>query len=429
MDYGDAINYLYGLRESRIKLRLEHTRILLSMLGNPEAKLRFIHVAGTNGKGSVCAMISSILQDSGYRVGLFTSPHLNRFEERISLNGNQIEEEEVVALVRKVKPLTEEMKNSDLGEPTFFEVVTAMALSYFTEENADFAVLEVGLGGRLDATNVVNPLVSVITNIALDHQHILGNSLEEIAREKAGIIKDGGILVSGAEGVALDVIENVCKDRNSELILIGKDIKYKKLNSSLDWQEFDLGGIFHYKGLRIHLLGEHQLANASLTVGAIEALKRRGISIGEDSIRSGLRKARWPGRLEIVREKPLVVLDGAHNPAGIEALSRAISDLFEYRELFLIIGISKRKAIPEMIDEISPLADIVIASRFEGNSTEPELIAEEFKSNGKEPILKNEIPSAINYALSQAAEDDLVLVTGSLFTVAEARRVLLNEDV
>jgi len=428
MNYIQSVAYIHGLMESRIELRLEHTRALLSMLGNPGSNLRFIHVAGTNGKGSVCAMISSILQDSGYKLGLFTSPHLNRFEERISINGNPIKEEEVVALVKRIKPLVEEMKNS-IGEPTFFEVVTTMALSYFAEKNVKFAVLEVGLGGRLDATNVVTPLVSVITNVEMDHQHILGDSIIEITKEKAGIIKDNGILVTGADGMALEIIKGVCKDKNSELILFDRDIRYKKLNSCPEGQEFDLEGILDYKKLHITLLGEHQLFNASLAVGAIQTLKRRGISVRENSVRKGLKKARWPGRLEILRRKPFIVIDGAHNPAGIRALRKAVSDLFAYRKMILVIGVSKRKAVSEMVEDISPLADIVIVTRFEGNSEEPELIAREFKRNGKEVILKNRIPSAINYALSLAGEGDLVLITGSLFTVAEARRFLLGEDV
>ncbi|MBU4406239.1 MAG: bifunctional folylpolyglutamate synthase/dihydrofolate synthase [Candidatus Altiarchaeota archaeon] len=427
MNYMQAVAFLYGLRESRVKLRLEHTRELLSMLGNPESKLRFVHVAGTNGKGSVCAMVSSVLSCEGYRTGLFISPHLNRFEERISIDGVFIGEDEVVALVERVMPFVDEMKESGRG-PTFFEVVTAMALSYFAEKNADIVVLEVGLGGRLDATNVVEPIVSVITNIALDHQRLLGNSIEEIAREKAGIVKRGGILVTGAEGNSLDIIREECARNNSELVLVGKDIRYEKVNSSGEGQKFRLNGICDYGELGIPLLGEHQIFNAAVAVGAIEALKKRGVSVDEKSVRQGLEEAAWPGRLEIVRKDPLVILDGAHNPAGIRALKKCMEG-FDYERLILVIGISKGKAVPEMVGEISALADIIIVTRFEGNSTEPELIAEEFTSGGKDVVIKNKIPNAVSYAVDEARDEDLVLITGSLFTVGEARRFLLGKDV
>jgi len=427
MNYTQAVAFLYGLGESRVKLRLEHTRELLSMLGNPESKLRFVHVAGTNGKGSVCAMVSSVLRSEGYRTGLFISPHLNRFEERISVDGAFIGEDEVVALVKRIKPLVEEMIDSGMG-PTFFEVVTAMALSYFAEKKADIVVLEVGLGGRLDATNVVEPIVSVITNVALDHQRLLGNSIEEIAGEKAGIVKRGGILVTGAEGNSLEIIKRECAKNNSELILIGEDIKYEKVNSSNGVQRFRLNGICDYGELRIPLLGEHQIFNAAIAVGAIEALKKRGVHVDERSGRRGLEEVKWPGRLEVIRRKPLVVLDGAHNPAGMRALKKCMEG-FDYGRLILVIGISKGKDIPGIVGEISQIADAVIVTRFEGNSAEPEIITKEFRDNGRDVVLKNKIPIAINYALDSAGKDDLVLVTGSLFTVGEARRFLLGKDV
>jgi len=322
----------------------------------------------------------------------------------------------------------EEMIDSGMG-PTFFEVVTAMALSYFAEKKADIVVLEVGLGGRLDATNVVEPIVSVITNVALDHQRLLGNSIEEIAGEKAGIVKRGGILVTGAEGNSLEIIKRECAKNNSELILIDEDIKYGRVNSSSGVQRFRLNGICEYGGLCIPLLGEHQLFNAAVAVGAIEALKKRGVSVDEGSVRRGLEEATWPGRLEIVRTDPLVILDGAHNPAGIGALKKCVADGFKYGRLILVIGISKGKDIPGIVGEISALADIIIVTRFEGNSAEPEIITKEFRDNGRDVVLKNKIPIAINYALDSAGKDDLVLVTGSLFTVGEARRFLLGKDV
>ena len=427
MNYMQAVAFLYGLRESRVKLRLEHTRELLSMLGNPESKLRFVHVAGTNGKGSVCAMVSSVLRSEGYRTGLFISPHLNRFEERISVDGRLIEGEDVVALVERVKPFVEEMKSKGMG-PTFFEVVTAMALSYFADKNADIVVLEVGLGGRLDATNVVEPVVSVITNVALDHQRLLGNSIREIAGEKAGIVKRDGILVTGAEGNSLDVIREECAKNNSELLLIGEDIRYEKMNSDNGGQRFRLNGICDYGELRISLLGEHQLFNAAVAVGAIEALRKRGVHVDERSVRRGLEEVTWPGRLEIVRKEPLVILDGAHNPAGIRALKNCMEG-FDYGRLILVIGISKGKDVQGMVQEVSPLADSVIVTRFEGNSTEPELIAEEFKSVGMDVVIKNKIPNAVSHAMDKARDGDLVLITGSLFAVGEARKFLLGKDV
>ncbi len=428
MDYIQAITYLYSLRKSGVELRLDYTRELLSMLGNPESGLRFVHVAGTNGKGSVCAMVSSILRSDGYRTGLFTSPHLNRFEERISINGMFIERDEVIEMVERMEPLVEEIKSRAPG-PTFFEVVTAMALSYFAGKNVDFVVLEVGLGGRLDATNVVEPIVSVITNIAVDHQRLLGDSIKEIAMEKAGIIKEGSVLVTGAEGEALEVIRDVCAEKSSELLIVGRDIRYRRVNSDLEVQRFYLNGICDYGELRIPFLGEHQIFNAAVAVGVIEAMRRKGLLISEDSVRQGLKEARWPGRLEIISREPMVVLDGAHNPDGIRALKNSILKDFVYKRVILVIGISRGKAVPEMVKEISQIADVVIVTRFEGNSIEPEIIIEEFRNNGKEVVLKDRIPDAVNYAMNKAGNEDMVLITGSLFTVGEARRFLLGEDV
>jgi dihydrofolate synthase/folylpolyglutamate synthase len=428
MDYKDTIEYLFNLKIYGMSLGLERIEYLLKVLGSPHKDLKAIHITGTNGKGSVGAMLSSILHSAGYKVGLFTSPHLVSFEERIVVNGKRIPKEKVCSLMERIKPIAESMtKNGKFDHPTFFEVATAMAFEHFSEEEVDYTVLEVGLGGRLDATNVITPLVSVITTIALDHTHVLGTSLEEVAREKAGIIKSGVPVVTGIEDeVILDMIKKICKEKKCEVYASKEKGKYTLKEADLDAQIFDIevNGI-RYKNFKIHLLGEHQLKNA-LTVGlTIDVLKRKDINIQEKSVRKGFETTRWPGRLEILQENPTVILDCAHNPAGMKALRSALEQLFRGKKVTFVMGIMRDKDIPGIVKEITNMADNIIITKptFE-RAAEPEIIEREAKKYCSNVLIKSGVEDAVSYALKNAAKNDIICITGSIFNVGEALKAI-----
>ena len=292
MGYNEAVEWLYNIRRFGSKLGLRYIRHLLGLIGNPQDRLRSIHVTGTNGKGSTTAMVASILGAEGYRVGMFTSPHLSSFTERIVINGKQIPIEEVIRLVDRLRPLAEQMeRDPDLRHPTFFEVVTAMAFSFFAENEVDFAVLETGMGGKLDATNVVQSLVSVITNVSLEHTEVLGKTVQEIAEKKAGVIKKGGVLITATEDdEVFKILKEVSLRKKSKVFRVSDDISFSRLNSSLKGQGFKIDGIINsYNDLFISLIGEHQLLNAATAVGAVEALSFHGIKVSKEAIKEGLR--------------------------------------------------------------------------------------------------------------------------------------------
>lgn len=424
MDYKEAIDYLYNLKIYGMSLGLERIEYLLKALGSPHKDLKAIHVAGTNGKGSVSAMLSSILQSAGYKVGLFTSPHLVSFEERIVVNGKQMSKDQVIFLVERIKPIASDMQKSGKFEhPTFFEIVMAMGFEHFKEEDVDFAVLEVGLGGRLDATNVISPLISIITTIALDHTHVLGETLEHVAKEKAGIIKKGVPVVTGVENEdILDLIKNICKKKNCEVFATKKLGTYLSKKTNLDGQVFDLQvDSTGYHDMKMHLLGEHQLKNALIAIQAVEILNTKGLNISEKNIREGFEKTRWPGRLEIVQKEPTVILDCAHNPAGMKALKNALTLLNPKGKLTLVLGIMRDKDIPGIVKEIAPFADNIIITKpnFE-RAAEPEIIEKEAKKFCNSITTKPVVKEAVRYAINDASCKDFICITGSIFNVGEA---------
>ncbi|MBE3036268.1 MAG: bifunctional folylpolyglutamate synthase/dihydrofolate synthase [Candidatus Atribacteria bacterium] len=428
MTYSEAIDYIYDLTKYGIKLGLKNINYLLYLLGEPHKKLKIIHVAGTNGKGSTCSSISSILQSDGYKVGLYTSPHLVDFAERIKINHKPIDRKKVSELLERIKPYIEKVANTpSYNHPTFFEVITSMAFLYFFEEQVDFLVLEVGLGGRLDATNVCEPLISVITHIDYDHMDQLGNSLQEIAREKGGIIKPEGIVISSNQHEeAYNEIKKIAEEKNSLIYSIGREINYKIVKSDIKGVIFDLKGIYHeYKNLHTPLLGRHQADNSATAITAIEALKIRGVNITEKAIRAGLEKVKWTGRLEIIQHKPILVLDGAHNPNGVKVVRDALKEIFSYHRLILVLAIFADKDYKKMIQIIVPNADLIIATKTENSrATSPRIIAKEAAKyiDQNKIIVTENIPQAINCALSNSKEDDLICITGSLYTVGEAKR-------
>ncbi len=432
--YAEALDYIYNLNKYGIKLGLKNISYLLFLLGNPHKKLNIIHIAGTNGKGSTAAIISSIIQSDGFKVGLYTSPHLVDFTERMKINFQSISEEKICELLERIKPYIKEVDHtSGYNHPTFFEVITTMAFLYFFEEKVDFLVLEVGLGGRLDATNVCEPLISVITHIDYDHMDKLGNSIKEIAREKGGIIKSGGIVITSNQyDEAYDEIKKITCEKNSLIFGINKEINYKIIKSDVKGNIFNLKGIYNdYKNLYIPLLGKYQVDNAATAVITIEALRIRGLNISKRAIPEGLEKVKWEGRLEIIQYDPLLILDGAHNPNGVKKVRQALEEVFSYHRLILVLAIFSDKDYKKMIRIISPIADLIITTKAKNpRATPPQIIAQEaaqYISQDRIIVTEN-IPQAIKCALSNSHKDDLMCITGSLYTVGEAKRCFKSKE-
>ncbi len=449
MNYTDAINYLYGLQKYGIKLGLERTRIILSALGNPQDKFCSVHIAGTNGKGSVSAMIASILKSHGFKVGLFTSPHLVSFTERITINGVQIAESEVVNLTNEIKALIDSL-NTDT--PTFFEFVTAMAFLYFSRNEIDWGVIEVGMGGRLDCTNVITPEASVITRISYDHKEFLGDTLTEIAGEKAGIIKKGIPVISSAqEKEAEDVIVKTASERSSPLCLYGKDfmgiLKKCDINGiSFDYiapeiKEMDLASI----SLHSPLAGEHQLINSCVAVKTAQILLKKYTKDSFDNIfrtiKSGLAATRWRGRLEIFSHDPLIMIDGAHNPDAAEKLSLFLKSIISQYKIILVTGIMSDKDIYGILKPLLPLcSEIIFTSPNYGRAATPEYLKEIAAKEGFQSKICPSVAEALKTAVEIAGSykqkathseqrQPLILITGSFYTIGEAMEVLGEKSI
>lgn len=409
------LEYLSGLSSTVIRLGLGPISLLLERLNNPQQKYETILIGGTNGKGSIAAMTASILSQGGFKVGLYTSPHLIDVRERIRINGRMISLDEMDEIIGEVKKQV-------LEEVTYFEFLTALAFLHFYRENVDIAVLEVGMGGRLDATNVVTPGISVISNISLDHREYLGNCLKDIAREKAGIIKDGGLCISAAKQKSVvGVLEETCRERRAKLYLLGRDIKVIRRRDGA----FSYRGITKtYHNLVCPLRGRHQIENAALTAGAIESMAARGFHIDESALYRGMKDTIWEGRLEILQQAPMLLVDGAHNPAGVSVLCRALKEFFHYKKLILLFGALSDKDYRTMLNKLVFLADRLIITRPSINRAVPpqELLqsAKRYKKNHTEIVEK---PSeALQRALLTADVEDLICVTGSLYLVGEIKQ-------
>ncbi|MCX8103274.1 MAG: bifunctional folylpolyglutamate synthase/dihydrofolate synthase [Candidatus Bipolaricaulota bacterium] len=402
---------LYNLKGTGLDLEC-----ILHSLGNPQKSLRAIRVAGTNGKGSVCAFLAQILHEAGFRVGLFTSPHLVRPEERIRINNCEISAHEFHAQFERVWAVIEDLYGNESEQyARFFEVLTLMALDYFRAQKADWAVIECGVGARKDATRVVSAEVSVLTNVELDHRDSLGETIAQIAYHKAAVVSEGGVLITAeSKPEALAEIERECRLKGARLIQL--DLSGLRAESqSWDGQRFDWRD---WRGLELSLLGGYQLHNAVLALEAACALGERAIT--ESAIRAGLQKARWPGRMELLQKKPYVMLDGAKNPAGMRALCAALASL-EYDRLTVILGVSDRKDATAMIREIVSHADSVIVTRAAFRGVDPEYLASLIRPYSVPCAVIATPAGALEAALARAHTNDLICVTGSLFVVGEIR--------
>jgi len=428
--YQQALDYIWsfvdyetmpGLR-SAANYDLGRVQELLARLGEPHLAARSVHIAGTKGKGSTAAMVASALMNAGYSTGLYTSPHLNDPRERIRVNGELIGKDELVALVEKLKPEVETVNQKDTyGQLTTFEVLTALGFAYFKLKGVDFQVIEVGLGGRLDATNVIQPEVCIITSISLDHTEVLGNSLAALAREKAGIIKSGStVVVAPQRDEVAQVIEETCLNRGARLIRVGRDITWQSLGFDSNRQSLQVEGRLGSYKLSLPLLGDYQQENAIAAVAALEVLAEKGFNISRDNIVDGLAQTSWPGRFQVLRREPLLVVDGAHNPDSARKLKQSLLQYFDFDRAVLVIGVSVDKDIAGIVSELAPLFDEVMVTRSRHpRAMAPELVAAEFARYGVKTQVVEDVSRALSLALSRAGTRDLVCAAGSLFVVAE----------
>jgi len=428
MSYEAALDYVLSFadyeRESRsaVIFDLRRMGMLLERLGSPEAEAMPIQVAGTKGKGSTAAMIASVLTRAGYKTGLYTSPHLLSFTERIQVDGVPIAEGEFARLVELMKPEVEAVnKFGAFGELTTFELLTTLAFLYFREKGVDFQVLETGLGGRLDATNVVKPGVSVITSISYDHMEVLGNTLTQIATEKAGIIKPGSIVVTSPQfPEAMAVMEGVCRERGVRLVKVGSDVTWGRGAFSSEGQSFQVKGLRNRYNLSLSLLGEHQLENAATALAAVELLGDLGMTVSAKSIAAGLAQVHWPGRLQVLRRKPWFIVDCAHNAYSAKRLAEALREYFDFDRAVLILGVSSDKDLSGIVAELTPLSNIAIVTHtHHPRALEPAMLAAQFSKRGITPEVVENVTSAVDLALERAKPEDLICATGSIFVVAE----------
>ncbi|MCD8054536.1 MAG: bifunctional folylpolyglutamate synthase/dihydrofolate synthase [Lachnospiraceae bacterium] len=427
MTYEEALSYIHKVNWLGVKPGLDRTRELLAKLGNPEQELKFVHIAGTNGKGSTAAMTASVLEQAGYRVGLYTSPFIHRFNERMQVNGESIGDEELAELTEMIRPLAESMEDA----PTEFELITALAMEYFRRHACEIVVLEVGLGGELDSTNVISvPEVAVITSIGLDHTAVLGNTLAEIASAKAGIIKEGGDVVSYGKNPEADaVIGTVCREKKARLHRPDYD-SLRPVCRELTGQTFDYGTL---QGLRIPLLGLYQLDNAAVALTALDVLREKGWKITEEDMREGLAATRWTGRLELLSEHPAVIVDGSHNPPGIRATAESLRTYFGNHKIIFLVGVMADKDVDTILSTLCPLAGrfITVTPDNPGRAMPAEELAERLRSMGELPVTAAaSIGEGCRTALAYAGADGVVCALGSLYMVGDMTREMkkcLNE--
>lgn len=427
MNYQEALAYINDKDKYGSRLGLDSIGRLLELLGNPQDELKYIHIAGTNGKGSTSSYLAHCLQEAGYKVGLFTSPYLERFNERMQINGLDIPDNDLARITDIIRTKANIMVSEGLDHPTTFEIVTAIAFVYYMEEKTDYVVLEVGLGGRYDSTNIIKAsIASVITTLDYDHTEILGDTLGEIAYQKAGIIKKDGIVISyPQEGEALQVLKEVSKEVNAEFHLTPiENITIK--------EETEFGSTFdyyynnsHFKDIKISMIGEYQIFNAVMAITTLLVLRdNKLLNIKDEDIYNGLFKTKWIGRLEVLRRKPTFLIDGAHNLQGINQLTKALK-LFKYKKLILGIGILKDKDYEHMIALLAPLADKVIVTEVNmPRKLKAEDLASEVRKYSPNIYIEENINNAVNKSFELADDQDLIVFCGSLYLVGEVRTLV-----
>lgn len=419
MNYEEALAFVHGRPRLRKAPTLKRMQQFLTELGNPQTKIQAVHVAGTNGKGSTIAFLTSLLGQEGRQVGTFTSPFITRFNERIAVNGQPISDEAVVHLVTQVRPVVEKMDQTELGGPLEFEIVTAMMFLYFAQHPVGVVLVEVGIGGLYDSTNVFTPLVSVITNVGWDHMALLGNTLPEIAQQKAGIIKPHVPVVTGVQASeALTVIKRVANEQHAPLMVLDDD--FKLTGDPADFESNDC----HVSNIKSGLLGVYQLKNLAVAIQAAVVLSRqRGWKLSADQIRRASLQARWPGRMEIMQQEPLVVLDGAHNLPGVQALKQSLQTYWQDRTIHILAAILDDKLFQPMIDELLTIPNAQLTlTNFQNplhrQVVQPgELVANEARQINYEANWR----TALRQLIKQANPRDVVIITGSLYFVSEVR--------
>ncbi len=451
--YEDALAFWFGrinyeqtgMPPDLRALKLERMQALLDRLGRPQDRLRIIHIAGSKGKGSTAAMLAAVLQAAGYRTGLFTSPHLCRVEERVQVNGQSISPQELTMLMQEIEIACQQVEEAGHTPPTFFEIITALGWLYFVRRRVDWAVVEVGLGGRFDSTNVCRPQVAVITSISLDHVQQLGPTLAHIAREKAGIIKPGVPVISGVtEPEPASVIREVARQRNAPLYELGvdfrfhyrpgqftpRDVRWPILSywsvgkGNPTWRNGRVGVRREYS---LSLWGRHQAANAAVILAVVERLRELGLPLPNTAVARGLAQVHWPARVEVIHTQPLVILDCAHNRASVAALVQTLRESFSWRRLIVVLGCSRDKDIPGMLAELAPVTDVIHLTRYSSSprSASPDELLALWPGPAK-AYTHAQAESAWRAARDSAHPDDLICVTGSVFLAGELRQRILD---
>lgn len=436
--YKEAVDWINSLIPFGIRPGMERILLMMEKLDHPHRRLKFIHVAGTNGKGSTCAFLTSALLQSGYTVGTFTSPYITKFTNRFQYNGEDIPEETLTAIANTLRPLVEEIAASELGSPTMFEVATALAIVYYAEyAYPDVVVWETGLGGRLDVTNIVTPIVSIITNVGFDHTDVLGDTLELIATEKAGIIKPGVPVVSCvSQPEAIAVLKNKAAECRSKLYLAGEDFSYEAAGLHDGLQSLLFKGPFRSLEIGIGLKGEHQLSNAAGAMMALEALRQyMAFMLDDEDVLEGFRRTFWAGRLEELSTSPRIVLDGAHNPEGAESLAKSLPQFFKYEKLNLLLGMLSNKHHESYFKHILPIVDTLILTEpdfrkkmdAEDLQAAAESLREQYAKEHLAIIVERDWDKALQLLKSKTSEEDLAVVSGSLYLISDVRASLLQQ--
>ena len=425
MEYADAVDYVESLGKFGIHLGMERIQGLTALLNHPERKIRTVHVTGTNGKGSVTTFLANMLQQAGLKVGSYTSPHFVRYNERICLNGEEISNEDFAAVTEKTKAALDRFLAQGGEQPTQFEFITAMAFLYFAEKQVDCAVIEVGMGGLWDSTNIITPEVSVITNVTLEHTERLGKTIEAIAAQKAGIIKPGVPVVTEAEGKALEVIRGVAEANHAPLYVYGDDFSTEERTSSMDTQTFLYRLGEKELEVAIHLPGEHQILNGAAALTAAEILRDKHGVPDEAAMLRGMEAARWPGRLERIHRNPDIILDGAHNPSGVTVLRKALDEYYPKARRIYVFGMMADKDVSQVSDILfRPEDTIYTVLAHEGDRSEkPEKLAQRLHKNA---VPMEDLTAAYQRAVSEAGPEDVVIVCGSLYLIGTFKELGLD---